>query len=399
MGKTFKIYIVFLVLVIIGIVFLDANAPKPINWSPTYSTKDKIPLGLYVFDKESATLFKNQKIQKVTTTAYEYLVDRFDGDSLVNDYEMDGTFINIAEQTEMDNESVDEMCYFVSRGNTAFLSAKNLPSRLLDSLKIEINSDYNYSDSVFNWLANKKLGKQKFKITEGLGNNYFSKIDTLNTAVLGYQSGDSARVNYIKVKYFNGEFLLHTQPAAFSNFHLLKDNHDQYAQKVLSYVPKGDIFWLLKNQDGTVASQAPMRYILSQPALKWAWWLFLIGMVIFMIFNAKRKQRIIPIKKPLPNTTVEFVKTIGNLYFQEGNHNTIIDKKIIYFLEKIRNEYLIDTTKLDEDFMQKLHHKSGKSKSDIENVLFLINAYRRNQFESNEADLIKINTAIEKIIN
>ena len=90
-----------------------------------------------------------------------------------------------------------------------------------------------------------------------------------------------------------------------------------------------------------------MRYILSQPALKWAWYIFLIGMLDFYIFNAKRKQRIVPIIKPLANTTVDFTKTIGNLYYQEGDHGNIIDKKIIYFLEKIRNEYLIDTTKLE----------------------------------------------------
>ena len=54
-----------------------------------------------------------------------------------------------------------------------------------------------------------------------------------------------------------------------------------------------------------------------------------------MIFNAKRRQRVVPIINPLPNTTLDFTKTIGNLYYQEGNHQNIVDKKIIYFLEKI----------------------------------------------------------------
>ena len=29
-------------------------------------------------------------------------------------------------------------------------------------------------------------------------------------------------------------------------------------------------------------------------------YLFLIGLLIFVVFNAKRKQRIVPILKPLP---------------------------------------------------------------------------------------------------
>ncbi|WP_309610119.1 DUF4350 domain-containing protein [Flavobacterium sp.] len=399
MNRTLKIYVFFLILLLAGIVYIDINRPKPINWSPTYSIKDKIPFGLYVFDNEVKSYFKNQKIEKINTTPYEYLIDQYDYDSLVNNYKIKGTALNISEYSDIDKQSVEELLIFVSRGNTAFLSSKELPMQLLDSLKVTTKLDYKFNDSIFNWVANKKLDSKKYKITEGLGNNYFAKIDTLNTTVLGYQNGDSTRVNYIKVKYYDGEFLLHTQPAAFTNFHLLKGNHFEYAQKVLSYIPKNNIYWFIKNQDGQVISQSPMRYILNQPALKWAWYIFLLGTLIFMIFNAKRKQRIIPIKKPLPNTTVDFTKTIGNLYYQEGDHDNIINKKIVYFLEKIRNVYLIDTNKLDDEFIKKLHLKSGKDISDIQRAVFLINTHRKSPHSSIEEDLIQMNKAIEKIIN
>ena len=142
-----------------------------------------------------------------------------------------------------------------------------------------------------------------------------------------------------------------------------------------------------------------MRYILSQPALKWAWYIFLTGMFLFIIFNAKRKQRIVPIIKPLTNTTIDFTKTIGNLYYQEGDHDTIIDKKIIYFLERIRTEYLIDTTKLDDEFVKKLQHKTGKDEKDIQELVFLINEHRNSYHANIEEDLIRINNAIEKILH
>ena len=318
---------------------------------------------------------------------------------MVNNYKINGTAVNISEYSDIDKQSVEELLIFVSRGNTAFLSSKELPMQLLDSLKVRTKLTYKFNDSIFNWVANKKLDSKKYKITEGLGNNYFSKIDTLNATVLGYQNGDSTRVNYIKVKYYDGEFLLHTQPTAFTNFHLLKGDHFEYAQKVLSYIPKNNIFWFIKNQDGQAISQSPMRYILKQPPLKYAWYIFLIGTIIFIIFNAKRKQRIIPIKKPLPNTTVDFTKTIGNLYYQEGDHDNIINKKIVYFLERIRNVYLIDTNKLDDEFIKKLHLKSGKDLSDIQRAVFLISTHRKSPHSSIEEDLIQINKAIEKIIN
>lgn len=399
MGKTLKMYIALLVLLIVAIVIIDSNRPKPIDWTPTFSLNDKIPLGIFVFNWEIKTLLKDQKIQRFTTTPYEYFNSKFDYDSLVNDYRIKGTFLSISKMADFDEASITELCTFVNHGNNAFISSEMIPNALLDSLNLKMDSEYKFSDSIYNWVANKKLGNQKYKITEGVNNNYFSKIDTLNTTVLGYQNGDSTRVNFIKVNYKSGVFYLHTQPVAFTNFHLLKGNHHEYAEKVLSYIPKGEIFWCVKDQTGAVISDSPMRYILSQPALKWAWYIFLIGMLVFIFFNAKRKQRVVPIIKTLANTTVDFTKTIGNLYYQEGDHNNIIDKKIIYFLEKIRNEYLIETNRLDDDFIKKLHHKSGKDLDDIKNIVSLINAYRKNNYLSIEDDLLQINNAIEKVVN
>ncbi|MES2544327.1 MAG: DUF4350 domain-containing protein [Bacteroidota bacterium] len=399
MNNTLKLYIFLIFVLIGGIVFLDANVPKPINWSPTYSVKDKIPFGLYVFDKELGSICKGQKIEKLNITPYEYFPSQYNYDTLVNNYKVNGTFLSVSEFSTIDDESIDEIMTFVSYGNNAFISSKYISQHLLDSLKIEINSEFNFKDSTYNWLANPRLGTQKYKMSEGIGNTFFSKIDTLNTTVLGYQNGDSTRVNFIKINYENGSFYLHTQPAAFTNFHLLKGNHHEYAEKVLSYLHKETIFWYNKNQDGEVISASPMRYILNQPALKWAWYLFLIGIAVFMVFNAKRKQRIVPIIKPLANTTIDFAKTIGNLYYQEGDHNNIIDKKIIYFLERIRNEYLMDTTVLNDDFIKKLHHKSGKDLADIKNAVHLINTHRRLYHNGIEEDLIQLNNALEKIIN
>ena len=397
MDRSIKIYIGLLLLLIVGIVIIDINKPQPINWTPTYDTKDKIPLGLYVLDQELPTLLKGQKINKIDVTPYEYFEPLYDYDTLVKNYKAKGTFFTINETQNLDQESVSELFYFADHGNSIFLSMKTFPEPLLDSLKVDFRSDYQFRDTISNWMANSKLGNKKYNIVEGIGNNYFSKIDTVNTTVLGYQSGDSARANFIKVPYKSGYFYLHTQPAAFSNFHLLKMDHAEYAEKVLSYIPKGDVFWYVKNQNGKIESNSMFRFILDQPALRWAWHLFLIGMLVFMIFNAKRRQRIVPIIKPPANTTVEFAKTIGNLYFQEGDHDNIIDKKIIYFLEKIRNEYLLDTTVLDDAFINKLHQKSGKELKDIQRLVYMIRQHRKNNFISIQKDLIDLNDAIEKV--
>lgn len=398
MNKSLKIYIVILVLILALVIAMDISKPKPINWEPTYGVNDKIPFGLYILNQELGKM-TGQKVTKMEQSPYEYFESQYDYDTLVNNYKVKGTFLNISDYGNIDETSAQEILYFISHENTAFLSMKKFPETLLDSLKISMDADYKYSDKIYNWLANPKFGSKKYQIIEGIGNDYFTEFDTVNTTVLGYQSGDSSRVNFIKVNYDGGEIYLHTQPAAFTNFHLLKDNHKEYAEKVLSYLPKRDIHWLSGKSSGKNISDSQLGFIFKHPALKSAWLLFLIGMGVFMIFNAKRKQRIVPIIKPLPNTTVDFTKTIGNLYYQEGDHTTIIDKKIIYFLERVRNEYLMDTTKLDADFVKKLHQKSGKDYFIIERAVFLINNHRKSPHNSIEDDLVEINKALEKVFD
>lgn len=395
MGKL-KIYIGLLVLLFGLIVILDGNKPKEINWAPTFSTKDKIPLGMYVFDKEIERLTRDS-VERLKVTPYEFFDSRFD--SVAKTYRAKGTFLNISNTENIDPESLKELFYFVSHGNNAFLSMHSFPSIFADSLNVRVGANFKLTDSIRFAMANPKLGKKEYAMTEGVDPLYFSSIDTANTTVLGYMAADSLRPNFIKVKYRGGNFYLHTAPAAFTNYHLLKADHSEYAANVLSYLPKGRVYWFAKQPADEAISNSQLRYIFSQPALKWAWLLFVFGTIAFMVFHARRKQRVVPLLEPLPNTTVDFAKTIGNLYFQEGDHHAVIDRKIIYFLEKVRTDYLIDTSKIDDAFARKLQQKTGKPMADIEQALYLVRAHRNSAHTAVEEDLIKINTALEKIIH
>lgn len=398
MNNKLKGIVLVLILLLGGVIYMDYTKPKPINWDQTYNLHDRIPFGLYVFDNESPKLFKKNKIQKIDKTIYEFLDSQYNYDTLVENYKCKGTLFYIGKNYNIDDQSTQEMLYFVSKGNTAFISAEEFSTKLLDSLHLKILPQFSPKDKNPVWLTNLKFKNQKTNLDLGASATSFTKLDTVSTVVLGYQ-GDSIRkeINYIKVPYYDGYFYLHTQPACFSNYHLLKNKNYTYSQNVLSYLPSGNLYWLAKSHNGTVISNSPLRFIFSQPALKWAWYLLIFGLLLFMIFNAKRKQRIVPIITPLANSTIDFTKTIGNLYYQEGNHQNIINKKIIYFLEKIRSDYLIDTSNLDDKFVLRYQVKSGKKVEDIKNAVRLINYHRKQLHESIESDVVELNTAIEKI--
>jgi hypothetical protein len=87
MNHSLKIYIGLLVVLIFGIMLMDASRPKPIDWSPYYKTHIKKPLGLYVLNQELDQVFKNQKIERILETPYEYLDYYYIYDSIDGSYE------------------------------------------------------------------------------------------------------------------------------------------------------------------------------------------------------------------------------------------------------------------------------------------------------------------------
>lgn len=396
MSKSLKIYIVCLILLITGIMLLDANRPKPLDWNPYYKTHIKSPLGLYVLNEEIDALFKGQKVERIYNTPYEYLDKSYEYDSLDGFYNIQGSILILDHEMGFDQISIEEILFFVGKGNHALISCNILPNSLADSLGFKSNYRYNAKDTLdIIWNSSTPL-KSSYKVSQGYNGMYFDSITNHKTKVLGAQIIEKdTLVNFIAVQHKLGFFYIHTQPAAFSNFHLLKDNNRQYALDILSFLPaKNTIYWFQNNQKQNDIAESKLRFIFSQPALKSAWYLFLIGILLFILFRMKRKQRVVDIIIPLQNTTVEFTKTIGNLYFQEGEHGAIIEKKVIYFLERIRSEFMIETTSLNADFNKKLHLKSGRDLEMIEKLTRLILEITGRKYRTEE-DLLKINEAIE----
>ena len=393
MNKTIKIYIILLLLLFVGAIAIEFSKPKPINWSRTYNEKHKIPYGTFVLYNELENLFPNNKIENITVTPYEYFDNLYDWED--STYLTTGTYIYIDEYAKIDDVSAQELIDFASFGNTLFLSTTYLPKKIADSLFIETKNDYSFKGKASFSLANPSFKNDSITIEKGLSNIYFSKLDSTTTTVLGYQTFDSiSRINFVKINYGMGNIYLHLQPIVFTNYTLLKKDNKKYASAILSYLPDDTIFFDSQNKKRNELASTPLRYILSQPALKWAWYLALLSLLVFIVFNAKRKQRIVKVIKPIQNTTVAFTKTIGNLYYETKDHNTIIDKKITFFLEHIRRSYVLDTAILDEKFVKTLALKSGQDLGILKKLINLIVHLKAKQL-CNEDDLLRLNKLIE----
>lgn len=191
-------------------------------------------------------------------------------------------------------------------------------------------------------------------------------------------------VNFARVPYEDGFFYLHTTPLAFTNYHLLRPDALRYADRVFSHLGPGPVYWdegrkypadsFMSSPPPSLkglSAKGPLTYILSQPPLAAAWYLVLLMGLLFLLVRSRRRQRIMPVLEPNANTSLEFVSTIGRLYFLQNNHRGLCLQKMRLLQQDIRDRYGLHSREMDDAFTAKLLAKS-EVKKELLDKIFLI---------------------------
>lgn len=364
MSKGYKFILVLLVLLLALLTFLEANEPQKVNWSPSYSSKDKIPLGTYV-------LAENLKEQEFPIRSVEIPPFEFLKDSTAT-----GTYFFLNDRLYLDKSEFDELLEWISKGNTVFLIAEDFSPNILDTLNLELKTlvpkkgisskaSFNFTDPVLKADKSWTYDRETY-------NNVFLSIDSIAPDILGnsFLKGDASEedpgINFLRDTIGKGEIFLHSNPKAFSNYFLLSDNNSSYAESALAYIPREKtLFWDQYYKTGKSFNTSPLYILLNSRQLKWAYYFVLCGGVLFILFEGKRKQRSIPIVKPLQNQTYNFTRTVSGLYLDRKDYKSIASKKIALFLEYVRSKYRVPTDKRNEEFYNRLASVSGNSFDEV----------------------------------
>ncbi len=199
--------------------------------------------------------------------------------------------------------------------------------------------------------------------------NYFSIYpDTLGFA--------NNKPNFVRYRLGEGHLTLHAAPLALSNYFLLQDGNENYLAAIWQSLPENinRIYW---NDYFKRSSESSSLSILMQyPATRYALILGVSALLIFVLFEIKRKQRIIPVIAPIRNDSVSFVETVGRLYYNKGNHANLASKMVQQYLEWVRSHYFLNTNLLNEDFIRQLTIKSGQPEATVRILLDMIHEVR-----------------------
>jgi len=388
--KSLKTYLIAGGIILIIYIVAQFNRPKAVDWNETLSSKDKAPFGTYILNDRLNDIFPGAAITRYRQPVYNVIVD----DSLAN-----STYVVICSDIDLSKTDYNHLLTYIKKGNDVFIAAADFGNMFEKKLSVTTKrysrlfktfTDVNFSSPSLN-------PQEPISIDKNIADNYFSKFDTLHAVVLS--ENESEKANFIRYTYGNGNLYLCANPRFFSNYSLLNGSGRIYAENALSYLKNTKHLAMDEYYtQGDVGEESPMRVFLSNPLLQWAYYITLFSLLIFVLYEIKRRQRIIPVVEPLKNSSLEFVNVVGGLYYEKRNSANIAQKKILYFLTWLRDEHQVKTNKLDDEFTEKIIAKFNIERSFARDFVRFIN-YLNVQDSVNDQELIELNKQIEKFYN
>ncbi|NVO29847.1 DUF4350 domain-containing protein [Hymenobacter lapidiphilus] len=422
----FRALLLGLVALFAAFVAVEYFRPQPTNWTPTFINRDKIPYGTYALYDQLPALFPGQPISTVRLPIANQLLpglgadvntDTTAGSNLPALRPGRASYLFINDGFICSPLDRDALLRYVARGSHVLITGENISRLLLDSLHLELRPVLELDSLLLLrrmrlgglpagngarartttlTLVNPPAGAAKSYPFPAAEVAYFFRATAGSRAtVLAHDA--SRRPVLVRVPVGRGEILLSATPAAFSNLRLLQPATAGFAFAALSWLPANQpVFWDEYLKQGPLGEQSLLRVLGAHEALRWALWVGLAGMVLFALFEARRRQRIIPIIRPLPNTTLLFTSTVASLYRQGSNHALIAEKKIGLFQDFLRTRYHepgLDLT--DEPTRERLAQKAGVPRLELDELVRRMNRTLTARQVSDE-ELLALNQAISR---
>ncbi len=359
-----------LLYIILGVLFItyvvvEYYSPKPLNWTVTFSQHDKNPYGSYILYERLDDFFTEKAV------SFQTLYEAMEGETHL---------LILATNFAPSDADIESIYNILDQGRSVLVGAEVFSESFLDALEVETKMQIFGNITQDSTIITLEGGKQ-IKIPSSFVNFTFdvdsSKVWKSHAAA----DGDVL----ISKDYPTAKLILTSLPLAFTNYGLLHNDVYLIAEEALNKVPVGAVQYNRFYHAGKQEPATPLRYVLSQAPLRWAVFLTVAVLLVYLILGSRRLQRAIPVLEPLQNTTIQFIKTIGALYHREGNHKNAALKLTSHFTQMLATKYYIHT--FDEKTYKTLAAKSGVPLEDVIKTFDLIQVAKQSPRVSE--DLLK----------
>lgn len=305
-----------------------------------------------------------------------------------------------------------ELISFTGQGNEIFIACSYIDSKLERTLQLRLKGGTEYHP-----LSKDNPGKDNINVLQldslpgmlfGMnGRSLRSSFRVNDSSVLSdtesYEIGPVSvlgRVkdslpNFIRYRIGNGHLTLHASPLVLTNYFLLQPGNKQYLEQIWQSIPGriNTVYWA--GFHTRAPANSSFDILLRHPATRWFLLISLLTLALYVLFQLKRRQRIIPVITRPQNSSAAFVETVGMLYFNKGNNANLALKMIQHFLEWVRSNYFLNTNNINDIFAEQLSIRSGLPASLATELTSLIHEVRLGQ-QVSDGQLYRLYSLIQQ---
>jgi len=380
-------------LVIAIVALLTEYREVPVHqWKEKYNYNDEQPQGLYIFKELANRYFKD-----IPTTLNGYPEDSINVNSLYIQFVPD----------YLDSLEVDTLLKVASEGNDVLIIADYFNDRIADTVPYFFDNIFQ-KDSILTFNFNDpEIASDSPYVYQFLDQDFIPKDSSTFYLMEGF--GYEEEQQYVRVStpddlvlmasfpFGKGRLFYHIKKDLFYNYSYRQPQMFEYTQKIFSHFDPQHVYLLNPitiYSSGNPGKKNPLEFIMSQPALKAAYYLLILGTLLYVIFGGKRKQKIIPVTAKNKNTSLEYIETVSQLFYQQGQHEKLVaHMKNIFHHKMFKKFYVVPD---DPNYVKVLAKKSKISATELQ---YIMDRFKNldDDFSFRGDQLVSLNRRLESI--
>lgn len=190
----------------------------------------------------------------------------------------------------------------------------------------------------------------------------------------------------------NGEVVFLLSGGLLTNYFTSNPSNFEIVSAIGSELGKGPI--VVDHYRGSSANpdevdygqmeRSPMSFILSYPTLRWAWYILVAALGLFMLLKLYRRERIVPIINPPKNQSLEFAKSLGILQYKSSEEHLLLAKEITSQFRTWSRRRFKSNIELDAEYQELLTKMHPEMKKKIRELFFIFSQIEKNQIIDSE---------------
>ena len=358
-------YLLFVGLLVLGLIWAEATRPRPLDVSVRLERQGDAPFDAEVFF-EALPDWLGQPVEVVTQPPFSFLADSARTGT---------TYLFLAQSFAPDRAEADRLLRFAAAGNTVFVAAHNVAGPLAEALGDTTGADGFRTTFTGYGLGTPGAALQGDSLVLAasgavygfpvrVDNARIFDLDPARTELVGtsHDPGRRSHPTLVRVRHGQGEVIVCSTPLAFSNAALTGDGDAAlYVGAVLDALPRQPVLWDAYRSAGVGQGEgpSPLRFVLSTPALRWAYLLLVLSGLLYLAFRARRWQRAIPVVTPPPNAQREFARTVGRLHYVHRDESRLARRQARHVLDRVRTELGISDPDLTPETARRVAPRAG----------------------------------------